>query len=651
MLGKQGYYPTDYIHVIEEPIAPLPQPVAASSAFTPSVAAKQNTPTPPVSTSSSNLDLFAGLTSTPSMTLTSNTIPAAAGPAKIRAKVLYDFAGTGANEMKLQAGSIIDVVTRGPPRGWSKGSAGAFPTDYVQFLEAEPVAAPVMVSLVPPAHTTTTSVTSTLPKTAIASHPISTSTVSTIAPQSKDISSFFDDLDVSKPLEPVVATTRSSEPSTIVAPAISAAATPFVATTSTTTSPFVATSTSSAGSSFIGKPAATVSAASTVARSPESDVQIAVAKYSRQASSATEISIEKGDFIQVMNSKDKDWWYGRIQGKPGNPGYFPSNYVELRDDSSSSASISASSSSAAAGSRLSQNFSALDNLATNATGSSSSASHAAASNLKPRPPPPERRSHTSSINSNANAAAFVSRATDSEVLVSLPDACRIVGLSGDRYACKQYMENAASPIWKFPFILDLFADPYKQELGTSLTSVSSMTRFRSTADALFECMRFIDKEKDTENISGVRNAIVEMSDCLRDFSDTCRQLPEKQEDTLRFYTFLVSFTGKVRSLRVHTSIILPLCWTGADELTHAILLVIRRVSDDADGYNVTVVNTSASTGSGIEYHPPSICNVYGTPLRRTVFDLKRVQMDRIQNTIFWYVDVAFIRKYKRMVWC
>ena len=87
----------------------------------------------------------------------------------------------------------------------------------------------------------------------------------------------------------------------------------------------------------------------------------------------------------------------------------------------------------------------------------------------------------------------------------------------------------------------------------SLAAVSAMTRFRSTADGLFEAMRYVDRERDTDN-AAVRAAVVEMADCLRDFADTCRQLPERAEDSLRFYTFLVSFTGKVRSLRVGTSI-------------------------------------------------------------------------------------------------
>ena len=50
------------------------------------------------------------------------------------AKVVFAFAGTGPNEMPLNAGDTVEVIKRGPPGGWCKGKTGAFPTDYVQFI-------------------------------------------------------------------------------------------------------------------------------------------------------------------------------------------------------------------------------------------------------------------------------------------------------------------------------------------------------------------------------------------------------------------------------------------------------------------------------------------------------------------------------------
>jgi hypothetical protein len=57
----------------------------------------------------------------------------------LRARVLYNFTGSTANEMNLVAGQIIEVVRRGPAGGWSKGLTGAFPADFVEYLPAAPL--------------------------------------------------------------------------------------------------------------------------------------------------------------------------------------------------------------------------------------------------------------------------------------------------------------------------------------------------------------------------------------------------------------------------------------------------------------------------------------------------------------------------------
>jgi Variant SH3 domain len=52
----------------------------------------------------------------------------------VRARVLFNFAGDGPNQMKLTAGETIEVISRGPPGGWCTGTRGAFPTDYVEVV-------------------------------------------------------------------------------------------------------------------------------------------------------------------------------------------------------------------------------------------------------------------------------------------------------------------------------------------------------------------------------------------------------------------------------------------------------------------------------------------------------------------------------------
>ena len=51
-----------------------------------------------------------------------------------RARALFNFPGDGPNQMKLTAGETIEIISRGAPGGWCTGVRGAFPTDYVEFL-------------------------------------------------------------------------------------------------------------------------------------------------------------------------------------------------------------------------------------------------------------------------------------------------------------------------------------------------------------------------------------------------------------------------------------------------------------------------------------------------------------------------------------
>lgn len=86
--GRSGFFPSDYVELVKSsPVLP---------------------PSAPLSTSTGNL----------------------------RARVLYNFTGSSANEMNLIAGQIIEVVRRGPAGGWSKGLTGAFPADFVEYLPA-----------------------------------------------------------------------------------------------------------------------------------------------------------------------------------------------------------------------------------------------------------------------------------------------------------------------------------------------------------------------------------------------------------------------------------------------------------------------------------------------------------------------------------
>ena len=87
MTGKRGFFPSDYVEIIEA--APNPPP-----------------PPPPAR--------------------------------KIQAPALFDYVPPGPESMRLNQGEIIEVLTRGEPGGWSVGVNGAFPTDYVEFIADTP---------------------------------------------------------------------------------------------------------------------------------------------------------------------------------------------------------------------------------------------------------------------------------------------------------------------------------------------------------------------------------------------------------------------------------------------------------------------------------------------------------------------------------
>lgn len=51
-----------------------------------------------------------------------------------------------------------------------------------------------------------------------------------------------------------------------------------------------------------------------------------VALYDYDARSDDDLTFRKGDKLEILNSKDGDWWFARSQ-QTGVEGYLPSNYV------------------------------------------------------------------------------------------------------------------------------------------------------------------------------------------------------------------------------------------------------------------------------------------------------------------------------------
>ncbi|VEL25690.1 unnamed protein product [Protopolystoma xenopodis] len=61
--------------------------------------------------------------------------------------------------------------------------------------------------------------------------------------------------------------------------------------------------------------------------------QICVARFAYAASQPDELSIQRGDYIRVLEKSSDGWWRGLLvhEGKPQLSGWFPSNYVTLAE--------------------------------------------------------------------------------------------------------------------------------------------------------------------------------------------------------------------------------------------------------------------------------------------------------------------------------
>ncbi len=147
--GVSGFYPSDYVQVLAQPQVAAAQPAATKSSSSPTTSlggGQRMSGISPAVAAAVSTSVGGGV---------SRPTSVAAAP-KWKAKVMYKFAGAGANEMALNPGDIIDVYMKGGPGGWCKGAKGAFPTDYVQFLPDGDTGAgsstPVKAS--PPASTT-----------------------------------------------------------------------------------------------------------------------------------------------------------------------------------------------------------------------------------------------------------------------------------------------------------------------------------------------------------------------------------------------------------------------------------------------------------------------------------------------------------------
>ena len=77
-----------------------------------------------------------------------------------------------------------------------------------------------------------------------------------------------------------------------------------------------------------GKPGMLASAGATPVSVPPTQVnEEYISKFNYDATKDDELSLTKGMRVLVLKMEEDGWWYGRDAERPGNPGWFPSNYV------------------------------------------------------------------------------------------------------------------------------------------------------------------------------------------------------------------------------------------------------------------------------------------------------------------------------------
>lgn len=627
-LGKLGYFPSDYVELLPveaKPAAVIPPPA------------------PAVQQSSAAL---------------------------LKAKALFDFAGTGKNEMPLKRGEIFDVVLKGPAGGWSKGSKGAFPTDYVEFLPADPfqglAAAPAMSTAPvassistafqpsmlggttagnrPISFTTTssfatpavglvsgTSATSGLAGLSGSSDLLSLNTISTTRTSTTSLDDPFANLPLATPsstaalpavglAQPNVATVESKTVASSSAPfsASVAKAEQHVAVPEKPVRPqSVRVATEHAASTKV------VDAPKSTASDPKTKATLVRVKYARVAGGPTELTIAVGDTLLVKDTTNQEWWYASTISGPAKAGYIPSNYVEVIQDSTSTAAPAASASISSNSSTTAKSTPISSSTAVSAGVASVSSQHQNDF---------IDGSFDLSIKSNTpSMPRSVAEPTD-----ELPQLCRRAGLTGSRYVFNKSansMELVAS--WTMQPFLDLFTEPYTFSDPAVIHKQSAMDRVRSSLDCIISASKMVDSSNELRS-EPQRIVFQKYMGALKDAQDICRTLPPKSDDSVRFYTFLVSFMVRVRTLRVKEYLLLPAFWVDEQDFEHCVLCLISKEKEETNNnYSLTLVNSRNIANSGLDYHPPSVDPVTGEIRRKLSITFHNISDDRIQNSGFW----------------
>ena len=235
-------------------------------------------------------------------------------------------------------------------------------------------------------------------------------------------------------------------------------------------------------------------------------------KFSRKAGSSTEVDITAGETVSVLNQAG-EWWYGTTLNG-GKAGYFPGNYVEIRDDLDPAK--------------------ARAPIVTSSAPSSIPVEAEKQARIVVENTTPVQTASASELTKKSRANAPVMRR---QTMASKP---AIASLRGENFAFQAASgEDRASPTWYQPWFLDFFAAGYKQKIVENdsylqkpavLRALQSFIAMKTILTrAKEEACYFPDQE--------MQQACAHIQKVFNEAVDLTEQLPAHSNDSVRFFLF------------------------------------------------------------------------------------------------------------------
>lgn len=664
--GRNGFFPSDYVEML-----PQQQPTLVPQ---------------PMQSMSTNQQSY--------RTAAPASAPVAMASAALTARVLFAFAGSGPSEMPLAVGEVIEVVRRGDKGGWSKGSRGAFPTDYVEFLPQAPLLKPAVRPSITAGASNSTASVDLLSLSSVSATSTAGNKFDAFAEISTISSSATSSLPPAQTLTPsplvaqsnvMLSSSRSSIPEVdllnLTSPAITTSTTAMKTSSSAFDLPepdlLVPTSSSSSGAgsggvssssggggiSTAGDGAATASAAFTARpesaawKPPPPDVKkphrpesVAVTQAAAPSPASAPTSSVGGATTtsaaptpaQKPSPKPKVYAVVKYNREAQGP-------TELTIKTGEVVWVQKQDSEWWYGSTLDKKLGFFpgnyvlikDDIDPNSPETyvyhdpkkpqSAAPTSAPASVSKAQPSRPQSKAQsTPSVKPSSSKLKLPGRG---------PKKHNVSDLVGAAYALEPTENDAeAQPVWYHSFFLDLFADPYRTKIVGNKDPTSStpaIGRMKQALHVVLKALQRVDASEQ-EEVEGMDEVLRYIIKTLEESYTNVGRIPAGTNDATRFFTFLATFMERIRVLSQNESMMIPCSWMTDIAEEHAVLLLVTRQEEGtACDYTVTVVNTAEGPDRGLQYHASHIDCGDGAVLRNVALELAGIPNEKIYNTAFW----------------